>query len=386
MALNLVDKMVPWVAGDHPDAAVAICSQCSLVRNLADFAFPAACSTQERHTVQERILGSFEHAHLLERGEYFPIDELKRQERLLIAERRLIHADLARGGPASGVYVAQDQSVGIGVNGSDHLCLTMLGSGFQFQEVWTQLSALDDALGGWLDFAFDKRFGFLTSSLSHVGTGLKAAVILHLPAIPTSTSSVAGLVQMARQRRQAIHGLKATVTPPSAPGREKPVLPEEQHVGEAFYSDLTGALYGDVNEAQGDLYILTNLATLGASEEEVLFHLRRTANEIIALEQQSRAMLMSKERRHVEDRVCRALGVAQNARLLGFTEAVGLLSSLRLGVDTGLLAGFTLRDLNELLLAAQSAHLKVKAGRDCDEWTLSVERADLFRTRFATGT
>ena len=154
-------------------------------------------------------------------------------------------------------------------------------------------------------------------------------------------------------------------------------------LGEAFYTDLTGALYGDVSEAEGDLFLLTNLSTLGVAEEEILFHLRHAAAEIVDLERAARDHLLAHERRSLEDRIYRGLGVAASARILGFTEAVGVWSSLRLGLEIGLISGYSLFQINETLFAAQGGHIRLKAGRDCDEWLLSTERADLFRSRFA---
>ena len=46
---------------------------------------------------------------------------------------------------------------------------------------------------------------------------------------------------------------------------------------------------------------------------------------------------MRKEGRRIEDRAARALGVARSARLLGFSEGLSLLSSLRLGLSTRVL-------------------------------------------------
>ena len=380
-----------WVAGEGPDASVAVWCQCSLLRNLADFSFPAACLDEERRLIEERVMAALEVLHVLDEGRYRSISSLTRAEVLSLAEYRLVPFELALNGkPGAGVYVSGDQTTSIAVNGSDHLCITMLASGLQFQDVWTRLSALDDRLAGPLDYAFDKRLGFLTTSLGHTGTGLRGGVVLHLPGLVTS-NGVANLVQGARQRRQAVHGLKSTVSPAavssadssSAARKTQQENPMSADLGEAFYMDLTGALYGDVTEAEGDLFLLTNLATLGVSEEEILFHLRHAASEIIAQERAAREDLLAKDRRRLEDRVYRALGIARSARVLGFTEAAALWSSLRLGVETGLLSGYSLHHVNELLFASQGGHIRMKIGRDCDEWLLSIERADLFRACFA---
>ena len=77
------------------------------------------------------------------------------------------------------------------------------------------------------------------------------------------------------------------------------------------------------------------------------------------------------------------MGLAQGTRLLAFSEAVTVLSSLRLGVSEGLLGQFSLQQINEVYIAAQDAHVDMKSGRDCDELTRNAERAELFRARFA---
>lgn len=385
------DKPPCWASGAGPDASVAVWCQCSLLRNLADFSFPTACVDNERLSIEQRILSALAETRVAQDGYYRSISHCTRNEVLSLAECRLIPFELALNvKPGAGAYVSNDLTTGIAVNASDHLCMTMVASGLQFQDLWTRLSALDDQLARILDYAFDKRLGFLTSSLGHTGTGLRSGIVLHLPGLVAS-NGVASLVQTARQRRQAVHGLKSSVNPAAIasasssvakkPGSEAPVPSD---LGEAFYMDLSGALYGDVAEAEGDLFLLSNLATLGASEDEILFHLRHAASEIITQETAARDMLVNTERRRLEDRVYRALGVAQNARVLSFPEAATLWSSLRLGVEAGLLPDISSKHLSELLFMSQAGHLRAKAERDCNEWLLSTERADLWRSGLAT--
>ncbi|MCX5757126.1 MAG: hypothetical protein NTU83_01190 [Candidatus Hydrogenedentes bacterium] len=325
--------------------------------------------------MEERVVTALDSLGTPDAGLYYPLTRLDRIETLFLAERRLIPFDLAHGAERGGVYLAHDLSYGIAINGSDHVCMTSLASGLDLAGPWTRLNVLDDGLARCLDYSFDKRLGYLTSSLSHVGTGLKVSVLLHLPGLVAS-NAMAGLVQVARQRRHAIHGLKPTAVLAPLPG-------QASYVSESFFSDLSGAIYGDINEAQGDLFLLTNLSALGTSEEEILFRIRHTAADIVERERRARQVLLNKERIQIEDRVARALGVANSARLLGFTEGVSVLSSIRLGLDTGLASGYGLDGLNELLLTLQSAHIKARIGHDCDEWTLSMERAGLFRAHFA---
>jgi len=397
--MSLFDRAAPWLSGEGRDATIAICSQCNLLRNLSDFCFPGACTEDERRGVEERVLNVFDRVGLLDEGQYYPVSELDRYEMLFLAERRLVPFELATSRRGGGVYISEDQCASIAVNGTDHLCLSVLGSGLTLRELWSKLNFLDDRLADGLGYAFDKQCGYLTTSLRNVGTGFLGSVILHLPAL-AAFNNVAVVAQNVCEQRYALYGLKPTIATPTSDrglSLDDVAASEECHVSEAFYHDLSDSIYGDINEAQGDLYLLTNLRTLGGSEEELVFHLRHAASTLIAREKAAREAFVNKEYRRLEDRVARAVGVARNARLLGFTEAVSLLSSLRLGLDTGLLPDLALPQLNELLLASQSAHIKMKTehssgegcgsvGQDYDEWMMNVERADLFRSRFSEST
>ena len=394
MVKTSFESAAPWLAVDGPESDAAVTCQCTLVRNVADFVFPARCMDDERQTITERVTARLQHLGMLESGTYFSLPDLDFDEILLLAERRLIPYEVVVSTGPRGVYISDDQCTVISVNGADHVCASMMASGLQLPELWRRLNVLDDDLGGALGYAFHERFGYLTSSLAHVGTGLKASVILHLPVL-TMTGRVRDLASAVSKQRQALYGFKPTLAADvssllvRAAARTSGIRPnqaapdESTCVSEGLYGDLTGALYGHAEEAHGDLYLLTNTVTLGSSEEEILFHLRHTAAGIVAQEKEAREALMREAPRQLEDRVARALGLTRSVRLLGFGEGVSLLSSIRLGIASGLIDGYTLQDVNELLFASQPAHLRMKTGRDCDEWTLNIERADLFRARFS---
>ena len=370
------DKPAAWLRERGPDGGVAVCSQCSLVRNLADFPFPGKCAQDERRSVEEYVVQGLKRGGLLASGTYRRLAELPIDAVLLLSERRLVPVRVLGAIERTGLYVSDDLSLSVTVNGMDHVCITSMGAGLDLEGPWRRAEGVEQALAQSLDFAFSKQFGYLTLSLGHVGTGLKADVLLHLPAM-TMENEMVRLTQTVRERRQALYGLKPVAVTPARGGKTS------AQTGDAFYQDLGETFYGDVSEAAGDLCLLTNRSTLGVAEEEILFHLRQTAAETAGRESELRATLARGDRSRLEDRVGRALGVVRNARLLEFGEAVSLLSSLRLGVDTGLVPNCGHPDLNVLLFASQHAHMKAKVGHDSDERTLSAERAALFRTCFS---
>jgi protein arginine kinase len=423
MVDRLLDRKPAWLAGNGPEAPVVVASECSLLRNLSDFPFPARCSEEERRAVEDRLMGALGSSKLLSSGKYYALSgslsasqsngkggvENRFAVERLLAERWLVafyevRSTGLRSGvrfeAPEGVYVADDQSMSVMVNGADHLCVRVLASGMQVLDVWARLNLVDDTLANALGFAFDDRYGYFTADLGYVGTALKANVILHLPCL-TMAGQIVQVAQMARERRQLLAGLKPAVafrlrTPAKAasvqqgrPGQEKPpasrksVPVKTEVTSEALYSDWYGRMHGAAAEAEGDLYALCNTATLGLSEEEILFHLRQTAAEIVAREQQARETLQQENGLRLDDRVARAMGLARTARLLEFREALALLSSIRLGVTAGMIKDYSVQQLNNLLLESQSFHVRMKTGEDTDELTLGAKRAELFRARFS---
>jgi len=344
---TLQDKPAEWMSGTGPDAAFVPFTCLRLKRNLADFPYTAQCTLDEKRAVEERISGVIEGLNLLATGSYFPLAEVDRREKLFLIERFMAGAPLLEADGPSGVYIADDQGLSISINEENHLTLTGIASGLQLQEVWSRLNLIDDMLAASLDYAFSQRLGYLTASLRDVGTGLRVSAVLHLPGMKSAglIPSVAADVSARR------HSLAPFCRADGAPLE--------------------------------DTFVLGNASTLGRSEEEALFHLKHVAGQLIAQEREARGRIRSAAPLQLEDRVGRALGVARHARLLATAEADSLLSSLRLGVSAGLLDQFSLQQINDVFIASQNAHIEVKCGHGCDEYQFNVERADLFRSRFA---
>src|SRR6185436_12885614 len=168
-------------------------------------------------------------------GIYLTLGDADVREKRFLVERGLASRALLDADGPCGVYIADDQGLSISVNDENHLTLTGLASGVQFQEVWSRLNLIDDMLAGALDYAFSPRLGYLTASLRDVGTGLRAGAVFHLPGM-----TVAGLIPSISTE---VASRRHTLDP---------------------FTDASGS-------AVTDLFQLTNASTLGRSEEEALF-------------------------------------------------------------------------------------------------------------------
>ena len=346
MIESMLQSPAQWLDGMGNDPEIVLSTQCRLVRNLTDFPFPRQCAPDEKKSIETNILGVMSSMNWLSGGQYYSLPEIDELEAQALSERKLISSGLISAMGARGVYVREDQSFSLSINDSDHLVLVGLGSGQQLQEVWNQISLADDTLAGILDFAFDKKRGFLTSHLSDTGTGLKLSAVLHLPGM-TMKNSIAHFLQLSDDGFQ--------------------VTPE----------------YLSGSSASGDLYRISSTGALGQAEMEMTYHFVQAIDALIMLEREAQKDFIEGKSVQLDDRIERALGLARSARLLAFDEALGVLSSLRLGVTCGLLKGYALGTLNEIGIIAQNAHLQLSLTDACDDNNCSMQRAHLFRERFA---
>ena len=129
----------------------------------------------------------------------------------------------------------------------------------------------------------------------------------------------------------------------------------------------------------GNFFQLSNSATLGTPEQEILSNLREMVIKVIGFERQARDLLFRKARSLLEDKVWRAYGLLGHSRSVSIKEGLILISAVRLGVGVGILTDLSIKTLNELLVYIQPAHLQVLEGRTMDTTERDVARATYVR-------
>lgn len=384
--LSIPQAAPAWTQPTAPSSDIAPWVELTLNRNLADFPFPSCASEDELRAIEARVLDALDKTGHLSHGQYFPMHELSTLDQYLLAERRMAVEDLMfRSGPR-GVFVREDQGLVIMINGLDHISIRRTLSGHAGEAGWQELNNLDNLLSRLLDFAFDSRRGYLTSVLDNVGTGLRVRALLHLPALQQSGGILAQANAAARHGLLICGVRKAGARPappaPVPPDFASPPVSTPDWAGESLYTDTDGALFGPGTETLGELYLVCSHATLGRSEPELLFGVQHTAAELHSAEERARAQMLSTNRIGLEDRVGRAIGIAQGARLVGFEEGYALLSSLRLGAACHLPQTPPLAVLNELLITSQGAHLAKSLPGMQGALELNEARATRFRQLF----
>ncbi len=105
--------------------------------------------------------------------------------------------------------------------------------------------------------------------------------------------------------------------------------------------------------------------------------------QVIRYERRVREGMFGEHRRQVEDRIWRAYGILQNARVISSEEALHLLSQLRLGVHLGLVKDLDIPTVHKLFVITRPAHLQKLEGRELDPRERDAVRADFLRKSLA---
>ncbi len=337
---DMVRRHGSWLEAGVSEGPV-VSSRIRLARNLEDHCFPGWASEEENREVWKEISSIFQSLDISFMS--WGMSDIPMLDKEILFERHLISQELARQDDSCGVFVTPDECLSVMVNEEDHIRIQSLQSGLNLQQAWHMADEIDDMLEAKLSYAFSSKLGYLTSCPSNVGTGLRASVMLHLP----------GLVLMDEM---------------------DPVINGISKIGLAVRG-----MWGEGTEAAGNMFQISNQFTLGRKESEIIAHLEQIVMELIEHESNARIRLMSEKSLLVEDHVSRAFGILSNARLITSGEALNLLSTLRLGVDLGILDQFSPRQLDTLLISIQPAHLQKLESKDLDADARDVVRAEMLR-------
>lgn len=324
-------------------STVVLSSRIRLARNLENTPFPHVLSPEAAVEVEQLLVSAIKSARV-EGGplEYFSLIQLSPVERQVLIEKHLISPALVNQPQGRGVALAHDHRVAVMVNEEDHLRLQVLLPGNQLLETYRLASAVDDALEEHLDFAYREAQGYVTACPTNVGTGLRASVMVHLPALA-----------LTNQVQQVLGALT--------------------HIGLAVRG-----LYGEGSQAFGHIFQISNQITLGKSEEDILAHLAAVTGQIVEHEMQAREAVRQQAPLVLEDKVWRARGILQNARLLTSEDTLHLLSHDRLGTDMGILPK-PKSTFATLLVESRPGCLQYILEQELDPGQRDAERARLIR-------
>ncbi|NIK72303.1 MULTISPECIES: protein arginine kinase [unclassified Paenibacillus] len=341
-----------WMKGVGPDSDIVISSRVRIARNLRQFPFPMLATNQQSLDVMNQLTAIGQSGKLDPVGHFETIvlSELSELERRVLVEKHLISPNLANESRGGAVILSENESVSIMINEEDHLRIQCLYPGFQVKEAWTLANQIDDIFEEETNYAFDEKRGYLTTCPTNVGTGIRASVMMHLPAL-VLTQQINRILSAVTQVGLAVRGM-----------------------------------YGEGSEALGNLFQISNQITLGQTEGEIIDNLHGVAKQIIEHERAARQRLMSESRLRIEDRVRRSYGILSYAAVMDSKESAQRLSDVRLGVDLGILDHVTSQSLNELIVMTQPGFLQQTFNEKMSADQRDYRRAELIRNQLRSQT
>ena len=330
-----------WYCEPGKENDVVLSTRIKLSRNFADIPFIAKATEKDLQNVVERmqkILPKLGYGLKLQRLK--DMDLITKQSLL---EKNLVNQEfISDNTDVEAICINDEENICIMLNELDHIEIQVFNSGLEIDNSFNLISEIDQKLRNQEKIAFDKKFGYLTSDLVNVGTGMKASILGHLP------------------------GLKKT-------GNIQKILDIVENFGMNIRNE-----YGEYSKKDSDVYQISNRQTLGISEKDTIANLKIITEKIVEQERIARKFL-AENSKNLEDSIYRSLGILLYAKRMSLEESNKLISEVKLGVDLGILLELTDIKIKKMLLYTKTANLQKYLGRTLTKDEMQIERAKILQ-------
>ena len=316
----------------------------ALSRNITNYPFPHKLSQSESQVIVNKINNIILKSENLFNENFitYNMREISQIEKNTLMERGIISNKFSKSDIGS-IIINKNKTKVITVNDEDHVKIHIYEDKFNIDETFIVANQIDDILESKLDYAFNDKLGYLTSSPINVGTGLKASVIVHLP-----------------------------------------ILSLQKKIG--TYSNIAHKLglniKGICNEKSnilGNMYEISNQSTIDKTEKNIIESLKSLTKDIIKREKESRILLKMEASIELEDEIYRSLGILQNSRIISSFEAMKHLSNIKLGIEIDYIKDINIEKIINLMKGMKPA-LRLMSQMTSDS---DIKRANFLRKEFS---
>ena len=327
-----------WYLQNGKDSDVAKSTRIRFSRNLKGFKFNLK-TKQEIEKLENKIEENiFSIGYGLKFLKLKDMDNITKQS---LVEKNLISPDFSKNENGS-ILINDEENICIMIGGEDHLQIQVFNCGLDLRNVLNLAIEIDNKLNEVLGYSMSKKYGYLTASPANVGTGLRASVMVHMPAL-SKTNNIRKILEATSNFGMNIRGV-----------------------------------YGENSESTSDMYQISNKRTLGISEEEIVENLNSIVTKIIDQERKARKLL-TKNELELEDLIYRSYGILFNCRKISSKETLKLLSNIKLGTDLGILRELTDLKVQKLYLYTKPANMQKYVGEKYDKIERDEKRAEVIK-------
>lgn len=328
-----------WYLQSGKDSDVVVSTRIRFARNLEGFKFNLK-SRQDVEKLKDKIK---ENVYAIGYGlKYLELKDMDDITKMSLVEKNLISPEYAVHDENGAILINDEENICIMINDEDHLKLQVFSSGFELENTLNLAIEIDQKIEEVLGYATSKKYGYLTSLPTNCGTGLKASVMVHLPA------------------------LKIT-----------------QNINKVFYTinnfgvNIVGA-YGENSKELGDIFQISNKRTLGVTEKDIIENIKVVTEKLIEQERKARKFL-AKDSMELEDTIYRSYGLLNNCRKISLEEAQNLISNIKMGTDLGILPELTDTKVQKLILYTKPANMQKYLGEQYETLERDIKRAEVIK-------
>lgn len=321
--------------------SVVASSRIRLARNLNGYPFPSRLQSEKQAKEIIRAISSA--INKVDKFKLYYMDGIPEEEALNLVENHLVSPLLLKRPGYSAAVINENRNISIMINEEDHLREQCIEKGLSLRSAYSIMSGKDNIISHSIQFAYDEQLGYLTACPTNLGTGLRASVMLFLPAL-TSTGLMPRVIRSANKLGLTVRGM-----------------------------------YGEGSQAEGYMYQLSNEVTLGVTEEEIISLVEQVVERVAEMELSERKKLRTNERAmQIKDACLRSYGVLTNCIMMPSEEFEKLCANLKLGVCLGYLSSEDIGWIDDLMIRMKPSNINLIAGR-----TLSAEERDIYRAEYA---
>ena len=346
MVQNILHESDVWLSQKGPSQHVVVSSRIRLARNLIRIPFSTHAKSDELSHVTRLVGDTIQNCKSIQGFNLISLHDIPTTVRKYLKESHIISPELEKGDEHRLIYTSPNCRISIMVNEEDHIRIQGLAPGLYLKPLMEELDRIDTELIEVLPIAFSEQLGFLTACPTNLGTGLRVSVMLHLPGL-VFCRLIEETLKMVQPHCLTVRGF-----------------------------------YGEDSDYTGDLFQISNEASLGKSEEDIVDSVLIVVEKIIEKEEEARQKLFNERDLAVEDAIWRSYGLLSHARVMDTQEAMGLLSRIRLGIDRGYFKDLDHLRFNKLMIEIQPAHMEYKASFKEGTERRDTVRADLLRSIF----
>ena len=329
-----------WYTESGNNSDVVLSSRIRLARNFKGIPFPLKANEEQQEQVIQKCKTAADASGM--NLKFVDLKPMKDYEKQALAECHLISPQMMDDSIKRGLLLNDDNSICILVNEEDHLRIQCMEAGFNIRKCFEAANQVDDAIEKSADYAFDGQFGYLTCCPTNLGTGMRASVMVHLPAL-TMTRNINSIIDSLSQLGMTVRGI-----------------------------------FGEGSKATGNIYQISNQETLGETEENIIERFEQIISEVIEKEREIRNRIYESDGFRLKDKLMRSFGILTNAVIISSDEAMTRLSDVRFAVELGIIDTIDYKMLNTALYSILPANI-IKSYNTLDASDRDLKRAELIK-------